>query len=434
MRNPMWDAAGRAALCVACVLSAVRIEAQEPPAAAPMPAAPAPAERVDVLQLPIGDPTRAGRAAPVVLDAITDTASGELISPAELVRRMADTRVLLLGEEHTNGEFHRVQLAVIQALHAAGRRVVIGLEMFPCTVTQPLTRWTRGIYTEAQFLEESGWYETWSHHWGYYRDIFQYARARQIDLVGVNAPSAVVRAVRTGGFESLSAAQRRCLPDGLDLGSEEHRRLVRSYFSDDDPLHSALPPEQLEGLYRAQVTWDAALGWNAERALAAIPRVAGKPDPAAIVIVLLGSGHVAYGLGAERQLRPRFEGRISSLIPVVVRDAQGDPVREVKASYANYLWGVPSVPQPTLPSLGVSLMGRIGKRPLQVIDVSKDSVAEAAEVKVMDVLLALDGETLDSPTTLNRLMGRYAWGDIARLEVERAGQKHTLEVAFRRKD
>ena len=63
-------------------------------------------------------------------------------------------RVLFIGEEHTNGEFHRAQLRVIEALHAAGRKVIVGLEMFPWTTTTPLERWSRGELTESQFLDD----------------------------------------------------------------------------------------------------------------------------------------------------------------------------------------------------------------------------------------------------------------------------------------
>jgi hypothetical protein len=48
----------------------------------------APGTAEDVLRLPIGDPARRDREAPVVLDAITDTASGALLTPAELPKRL----------------------------------------------------------------------------------------------------------------------------------------------------------------------------------------------------------------------------------------------------------------------------------------------------------------------------------------------------------
>ena len=274
----------------------------------------------DPQQLSIGDPARKGRQAPVRLDGITDTATGEVVSAGELARRLGDARVLFIGEEHTNGEFHRAQLRVIEALTAAGRKVIVGLEMFPWTTTAPLERWSRGELTEAQFLDESKWYESWSHHWNGYREIFLFARDHKLRMVGINAPREVVRNVRNGGLESLDAATRQRMPPKIDISSAEHRQLVQSYFEADDPLHSKMSPEQAEGLYQAQVTWDSAMGWNAGQALST------PADPKEIVVVLIGSGHAAYGLGAERQLAPHFKGRIASLIPVTVRDGDGKPV------------------------------------------------------------------------------------------------------------
>ena len=236
-------------------------------------------------ELAIGDPARKSRAAAVVLDGVTDTANGQLLAPDEFARRLGDVRVLFIGEEHTNGEFHRVQLRTIEALHAAGRKVIIGLEMFPWTSVEPLQRWSAGKLSEAQFLDAGKWYETWSHNWGHYRDIFGFARDHKLRMVGINAPRDVVRNVRAKGLESLDAATRQRMPPTIDTSSAEHRQLVRSYFETDDPLHSKMPPEQIEGMYLAQVTWDSAMGWNAGQALSA------PADPREIVVVLIGSGH-----------------------------------------------------------------------------------------------------------------------------------------------
>ncbi|MCS6947027.1 MAG: ChaN family lipoprotein, partial [Steroidobacteraceae bacterium] len=360
-------------------------------------------------QLPIGDPARRERIARVVLDGITDTASGEVIDRGELARRLATARVLFIGEEHTNGECHRVQLHVIDALRAAGRTVVVALEMFPYSVIEPLRDWSAGKLSEQEFLQRANWYEHWSHHWGYYRDIFLYAREHGLRLVGINAPRAVVRQVRSRGFDSLDAATRERLPPTIDTSSKEHRRLVRSYFEADDPLHAKMSPEQLEGLYLAQVTWDAVMGWNAAQALST------PYDPREIVVVLIGAGHVAYGLGAERQLAPHFSGRIASLIPVTVRDDDGRPVAGVRASYANYIWGVPRTAQPTLPVLGVSLLGRVGPEPTTVIQIDKRSPAERAGLKVGDVLRSIDGAPIDGTPALQRRIAEYAWGDAERI-------------------
>lgn len=375
--------------------------------------------------LKIGDPARRARTARVELDAITDTANGEIIGAAAFAQRLRDVRVLFIGEEHTNGEFHRVQLAAIAALHAAGRKVVVGLEMFPWDPQPALDRWSRGELTETQFLDESRWYEVWSHHYGHYRDIFDFARRHQLRMVGLNAPREVVRDVRAKGFEALAPEVRRRMPAVIDTTNAEHRALVQSYFDADDPLHAKMTAEQQEGVYRAQVTWDASMGWQAGQALST------PADPHEIVVVLIGGGHVAYGLGAERQLRSAFKDRTVSLIPVTV--ALGAANAEVSAAYANFLWGVPQAAQPTLPVLGVSLMGRIGKEPSKVIQIDAGSTAARAGVRVGDVLRELDGVRIDGTAALQRKIGDYRWGDSASLRIERDGQTLTLQLDFRRK-
>jgi hypothetical protein len=50
-----------------------------------------------VYHLSIGDPARKDKDAAVVLDAITDTATGETIAPAALGARLAKARLVLVG-------------------------------------------------------------------------------------------------------------------------------------------------------------------------------------------------------------------------------------------------------------------------------------------------------------------------------------------------
>lgn len=385
------------------------------------------AQAEGTLDLPIGDPARAQRQASVRLDAVTDTASGELISPAQLAQRLANTRILFLGEEHTNLEFHRVQLRVIQALVAAGRDVMIGLEMFPYTQRSVLEQWTRGKLAEQAFVDKSDWYGTWSHHWGHYREIFLYAQRNRLRMYGINAPREVVRTVRSKGFDALDPDSRRHMPPSLDLTSDEHRQMFRASFSADDLLHmTSLNDEQREGMYRAQVTWDGAMGWNAMKSLQE------QGGPKSIMVVLIGAGHVTYGLGSERQIRPHFDGEIRSLVPVPVRDADGKPIASVRASYANFIWGVPAAVGPGLPVLGVSLAGRMGSAPTKVIDLDKQSPAAQAGVQIGDVLLSLDGAPIDSSAALQRKTADYEWGDVAQLRLRRGAEELTLALPFRR--
>jgi uncharacterized iron-regulated protein len=323
-------------------------------------------------------------------------------------------------------DFHRVQARIIEALHRNGREVMIGLEMYPYTQQQFLNEWSDGLLTEQEFIDLSGWYESWSYRWDYYRRIFLFARDNGIQMFGVNIPRDQIKTVRMEGFEALNDEQASHMPEFVNTDSDEHRQLFRAYFEDDDALHAAISEEQWDGMYRAQCTWDAAMGWNARLAL---ERHGGED---AIMVVLIGAGHVTYGLGAERQIKDEFTGRISSLVPVPVRDDDNEPVDEVRASYANFIWGVPPETESLYPSLGVSLMGSIGSAPTKVIQVSDDSVAQRAGIQVGDVLLYLDDSELDSSVALRKQIALYDWGDSAVLGYEREGEIQTLDIHFRR--
>ncbi len=377
-----------------------------------------------VLHMEIGDPARRGREVPVVLDGITDTATGELVTPEEMAKRLAGTGILFIGENHTNQEFHDVQFRAIRALHEAGREVLIGLEMFPYTEQAVLDSWNGGRYTEDGFVELGRWYDNWGYHWNYYRNIFNYARDKGLKMYAVNSPRDVVKSVRTKGFENLTPEEAAHLPPRLATDNDEHRRMYRAFFDKDDALH--MNETQLDGLYRAQTMWDATMGWNALQAL----KAHGGKD--AIMVVLIGAGHVTFGLGAERQIDPHYDGRIASLVPVTVVDDDGKPVSKVRASYASFVWGLPEEIDTVYPSIGVSLMGALGKDPGQIIQVSKKSVAERAGIKVGDVLLAVDGTPINSDNTLRKLMAKYRWGDVANVTIRRDGKVLELAMPVRR--
>lgn len=391
-----------------------------------VPVAAALAVNSTVFDLEIGDPERKDRQVAVVLDGITDTATGDVLTPQELAEQLADTRLLFIGEDHTDMDFHRVQARIIEALHRNGREVMIGLEMYPYTRQEILNEWSDGLLTEQEFIDLSGWYESWSYRWDYYRRIFLFARDNGLAMFGVNIPRDQVKTVRTEGFEGLSAEQAAHMPEFVNTDSDEHRQLYRAYFEDDDALHAAISEEQSDGMYRAQCTWDAAMGWNARMALEQ------HGGETAIMVVLIGAGHVTYGLGAERQIKDAFDGRISSLVPVPVRDDDNEPVDEVRASYANFIWGLPPETDSLYPSLGVSLMGSLGSAPTKVIQVSDDSVAQRAGIQVGDILLNLDDTGLDSSVALRKQIAVYDWGDSAVLRFERDGEIQTLDIHFRR--
>ena len=149
------------------------------------------------------------------------------------------------------------------------------------------------------------------------------------------------------------------------------------------------------------------------------------------MVVLIGSGHVAYGLGAERQARLWFDGKIASVIPMVAASDKGEKPA-VRASYANFVWGVANEKAPLFPTLGFST-GQKKDNLYPVIAVQPETVAAEAGFKVGDRLVSMDGVALTDTEIMNRLMAEKRWADSAEFKVRRGAEDVTIKAYFRRK-
>jgi S1-C subfamily serine protease len=116
-----------------------------------------------------------------------------------------------------------------------------------------------------------------------------------------------------------------------------------------------------------------------------------------------------------------------------VEDEDGERVETVRASYADFVWGLPPAGEPLYPALGLSTSAVSDDDPRRrVLFVPEDSVAAAAGFQPGDVVVAMDGRSLPDRRTYNRLMAAKRWGDRAAFTVDRAGDTVELTAWLRR--
>ena len=377
-----------------------------------------------VYQLDIGPKPQRHEIRTLSVDQIVESKSNEVISPAELASRLAGARIVLVGEEHTNMDFHEAQLRLIRALHDAGRAVIIGLEMFPYEDQPVLNEWVDGVYTELGFVDKSDWYYRWGYHWNYYREIFLLAKQRGMPMKGLNAPRPVITQLRKQGRDALTEEQARHLPASIDTDSSDHLKLFKSYFDADDPIHAGMTEAQWQGMFQAQCAWDAVMGFNALRALE------DAPDNA-VVVVLVGAGHVVYGQGIARQIANWSDVSVATVAPVPAANSHGEPIEQVQASYGDFLWGLPATQPPRYPVLGTAT---IDAKPsgLTIIDMDSRSAAARAGLRVGDRITALDSTEIRNRRDMNLAMASYRWGDLIEVGVQREDNNLTLPLALTR--
>jgi uncharacterized iron-regulated protein len=240
------------------------------------------------------------------------------VPPAEMLRDLAAARVIFIGELHDHRGHHQAQLSIIRALQTDATPLAIGLEMFRRDSQPALDRWFAGNVTEDDFLRD--FEDNWS-MWEQYREIFVYARDRQVPLIGLNIPRELSGKVARQGFAALPEADRQALGNVRCVVDPAYAELIRRAMGG----HGG-HGQQFLFFCEAQVLWDTVMA----RHLADFLRA----NPAARVVVLAGSAH-AWKFGMPRQLL----NVLGVTYKVVLPEVDGRVTRAgVDTEIADYLW------------------------------------------------------------------------------------------------
>jgi uncharacterized iron-regulated protein len=232
---------------------------------------------------------------------VYDLRQGRRVALSELAPDLRKSRIVVVGEQHTDEGHHRAQLRVIQALVQSGAKVAVGLEMFRKDSQQALDRWTAGDIGAREF--EAVYDDNWNYPWAAYSAIFEYARTQRIPMIGLNVPRDITRQVSRGGFQSLTEAQRGQLSDVTCSIDEEYMRYIRSVYG--AHAHGNM---NFTFFCEAQMIWDVAMAAHSLDYL--------KANPEATVVILTGVGHAQKG-AVPRQIRLRSQVPIAVLLPEV---------------------------------------------------------------------------------------------------------------------
>lgn len=241
-------------------------------------------------RLPIG-PAGTVRVAP---GQIVSTRSGGTVQVADVAAAADGHGFVYLGESHDNLQHHQMQAAVIEALVARGRDVVVGFEMFTRPNQQNLNPWTLGWWTQEQFVERADWKNQWGFDYALYSPIFEAVKRHRLPMVALNVPRDWVRAVGRGGIDALTPEQRSQVPP-IERDAPEHRKVFESMMGGHPPTGT-----QGENIYTAQLLWDFGMADTAIKHLQTMP-----PNSKRVMVVLAGSGHVMYGQGINLRVKRR---------------------------------------------------------------------------------------------------------------------------------
>jgi uncharacterized iron-regulated protein len=238
------------------------------------------------------------------------------VSFVELLDDLLTVRLVYVGEKHTSGSHHEVQLRIIQALDERDPRLAVGMEMFDRPYQAVLDRWTAGALDEDEFLRSTHWYANWRFDYALYRDILDYVKSRGIRLLALNLPFSIPPKIRVGGTAHLLDYEKEFLPREVDTSVAAHREFVQAIFS----RHDFKGNVRFEDFYLAQCVWEEVMA-------EALANHLGEDR----MVVLAGNGHIQFAYGIPQRAFKRT-GTPYRTIYLKTTD------EELDLTIADYVW------------------------------------------------------------------------------------------------
>lgn len=327
--------------------------------------------------------------------------SAHLTDMDALIERLADKRVIFVGEQHDRYADHLNQAAIIEGLLAHGRSVAIGMEMFQQPYQPALDAYVAGEIDEAELLRRTQYFDRWRFDYRLYRPILRLARAHRLPVIALNLESELTRQVGDGGIASLSEADRARLPE-IDRSDADHRARLEAIFKH----HPAEQQRDFEHFLEVQLLWDEGMAERAARYL--------TEHPERTLVVISGDGHIEYGQGIPKRLVRRVPVPMATLL-----NGQG---RTPDQSAADFFLYPDPVELPPTGKLGVLLGQPAAEGGMTIDGFAEDSGAKTAGLQVGDRLVRVDGQPIAS----------YADIRLALLDAEPNGKVEVEAIRSRR--
>ena len=370
--------------------------------------------------VPASDPTRPpADCVPVATWVIPGNGSNPVVTQDALLERATQSGVVLLGESHDSHEHHRWQLQVLAALHARHPQMVIALEMFPRRVQPALDRWVAGEIAEAEFLRASEFGRVWSFDPALYLPILHFARMNRIPLIAVNVERSLIQAVSEEGYAAIPASEREGVSEPAPATEAYEEMLFESW-------RAHLPPDRQQDasvtrqdaefrrFVESQLVWD--------RAMAQGIAEAARQRPGAVVVGLMGSGHVIHGWGVSHQLQQMGSKAPLALLPW---DRDSDCASLVPG-LADAVFGVAEPPRAATvsrPRLGIRL--EPAEDGVRIGEVTAGSIAERTGLRKGDLIIEIAGVRPEQAIEVAAAVARQAPGTWLPLKIQRGSR--TLE-------
>jgi membrane-associated protease RseP (regulator of RpoE activity) len=188
------------------------------------------------------------------------------------------------------------------------------------------------------------------------------------------------------------------LPKEIGAADEDYRSRLRQAFE----AHGPAKPDAFDHFVEAQLVWDEGMAESAASYL--------KENQGRRMVILAGSGHLAFGSGIPKRLE-----RLTNASYAIILN--GGDNEEVGPQMADYLLLSRKQELPPAGLLGVSMEEKDGG--CRVRSLSPGGAGEKAGLKRGDVLVEIEGQTIKRIADTRLVLWDRKPGDRVRVGVSR---------------
>lgn len=185
----------------------------------------------------------------------SDAKSGKELNAAQLAKRLQKYEVVFFGEYHDQGEIHKAELELLQALHKIkGEKLALSMEMFEADNQTKLDSFLAGTLGEEEFLATS---RPWPNYKTDYAPLVNFAKKNNMPVVAANVPRFLAAHVakNNGSVAGIEEQYLQFLPKHTYAPEGAYKdKFYAQMTSPEAPMK--MPPQRLAAVYAAQCLKD----------------------------------------------------------------------------------------------------------------------------------------------------------------------------------
>jgi len=298
----------------------------------------------------------------------------------DILPDLSKSKVVYIGENHTEFSNHINQLEIIKAMYNTHKRLAIGLEMFQQPFQSILDAYVSSKIDEREMLQQTEYFKRWQYDYNLYKPILLYAREHKIPLVALNIDRNITSTISKSSLDGLNAEQKSLLPDSIEFVSKAYRdKLFKIYGA-----HTNSKFGSFDDFFYAQLIWDESMASKVASYL--------HENPDSAMAVLAGNGHVMHGYG----IPDRAKRRGIKEYKIVAQSIS------ISDSVADYILYPSPIKTKEAKKLGVMLDTSSDK--LKIIKVFADSSGAKAGLRHGDTIVSIDDRAISKLHELKEVL------------------------------